>query len=260
MANEPKIAVWDLETSDLKANKGFIFCGAVCDPLNMDVEMFRIDKYKGYKRDLRNDQGLVVDLVRELSSADLWVTYYGKRFDLPFLSSRILYWRSRGIDIPHLENVPHIDLYDTARRKLALHSNRLASVSAFLGNTSKTSVDLALWMDAAYGKKEALEHIVEHCYDDVITLAEDYLDLRPLIRAHPHMGLLRGSGPQSCSSCASEDIQRRGIYVTEATKRQRLYCKNCGKWSSVPYREPKNNNKNTVVEGGSSSHKPSQAG
>jgi RNase_H superfamily len=259
MASEPKIAVWDLETSDLKANKGFIFCGAVCDPLDMSVDMYRIDSYKGYKRDLRNDRDLVVDLVRDLSGADLWVTYYGKRFDLPFLNSRILYWRQRGVDVPHLENVPHIDLYDTARRKLALHSNRLASVSAFLGNTAKTSVDLALWMDAAYGNKEALEHIVDHCQDDVITLAEDYLDLRPLIRAHPHLGLLSGGDKLSCGSCGSEKTQKRGVYVTESTKRQRLYCQECGKWSSIPYRDIANkNNKKKAVEGGASSNQPSE--
>lgn len=255
----PKIACWDLETSDLKANKGHIFCGAICDPLDYVVSTYRIDDYKGYKRDLRFDRDLVVDLVRELSSADLWVTYYGKRFDLPFLNSRILYWRGRGINIPDLPNIPHIDLYDTARRRLALHSNRLASVSAFLGNSPKTSVDLALWMDAAYGDKEALDSIVEHCEEDVITLAEDYIDLRPLIRAHPHLGILSTGDKLSCGSCGSP-TQKRGTYVTEATKRQRLYCTECGRWSSIPYRDiATKNNKNKAVEGGASNSKSSEA-
>lgn len=245
----PKIACWDVETSDLKANKGHIFCGCIADPLEEDLhntETFRIDDYKGYKRDLRFDRDLVVDLVGELSSADLWVTYYGKRFDLPFLNSRILYWRGRGTDIPDLPNVPHIDLYDTAKRRLALHSNRLASVSAFLGNSPKTSVDLALWMDAAYGNKEALDHIVDHCEQDVITLAEDYMDLRSLIRAHPHMALLEERTKEACPACGSTSTQKRGLYVTEATRRQRFVCNSCGRWFSMPY----NKNKKRAVESG----------
>jgi RNase_H superfamily len=242
-----------------------MFCGCSADPLTNKVTTFRIDKYKSYRNDLRNDRNLVVDIVDYLSDADLLVTYYGKRFDIPFLNSRILYWRQRGTDIPHLENIPHIDLYDTARRRLALHSNRLASVSAFLGNSAKTSVDLSIWMDAAYGDKAALEHIVDHCKIDVVTLAEDYMDLRPLIRAHPHIGLLTGGNKASCSSCGSQSTQKRGIYVTESTKRQRLHCNECGRWSSVPYRDPavdtllvRNNNKNKKKATiGRSSIKPS---
>src|SRR5438132_201789 len=99
-----KIACFDIETSDLKANKGHMFCACSADPLTNKVTTFRIDRYKGYRNDLRNDRNLVIDIVDYLSDADLLVTYYGKRFDIPFLNSRILYWKQRGADIPHLEN------------------------------------------------------------------------------------------------------------------------------------------------------------
>jgi uncharacterized protein YprB with RNaseH-like and TPR domain len=231
---QPFIAAWDLETSSLNANGGFIICASIVDVLNgQKVKTFRVDDYAGWKRDPWHDKGVVGDVSRYISDADLWVTYYGKRFDFPFLNTRILYWRGNGIDIPHLANVPHIDLYDTAKRRLKLHSNRLQVVSDLLGNGDKTPLELPVWLRAAGGDKRSIEYVVEHCEKDAIILANNYLDLRPIIRVHPHLSLLSGGEAESCSSCGSDRTQRRGTYATEATVRQRWYCVDCGRWFST---------------------------
>jgi DNA polymerase elongation subunit (family B) len=236
----PKVLCWDLETSSLNANGGFIICASIVDASKpKGVKTFRIDHYKGWKRDPWNDRDLVTDLVDYLADGDVQVTYYGKRFDAPFLSTRVLYWRSRGRNIPLPSNIPHIDLYDTARRKLKLHSNRLQVVSNLLGHGDKTPLELPVWLKAAGGHRPSIQYVVKHCEKDAIILANNYLDLRPLIPAHPHLGMLEGHDRFSCQACGSENVQKRGPYVTESTRRQRLSCNDCGRWGSQPEKQEK---------------------
>lgn len=236
-----KIWCWDLETSSLNANGGFIIAASVVDinRPNKVIRSFRVDDYPGWKLDPWNDRDLVRDLSVFLGEADTWITYYGKRFDAPFLSTRIVYWRSKGAkSLAHLENVPHIDLYDTAKRRLRLHSNRLQVVSTLLGHGNKTPLDLPVWIKAAGGHKKSIDYIAKHCDKDSIILAKNYLALRPLIVAHPHIGMLSsGKAQDSCPVCGGKDLQKRGTYTTPASKRQRLWCKGCGKWFSSAYRE-----------------------
>lgn len=236
---KPRIACFDLETSGLNANGGFIICGSVADPYGK-IKTFRIDKYKGYRNDTCNDLPLVTDLVDYLNGMDLWVTFYGARFDVPFLTTRVIHWNSQGARIPLPANVPHCDLWRTARNKLKLHSNRLASVTQLLGHQEKTPLDLPVWLRAAGGHKQSLEYIVEHCERDARVLADCYVTLLPLIPAHPHMGILGGS-KNSCSNCGSSNVHKRGTYVTVASTRQRLSCNDCGHWGSVPFRQEKKN-------------------
>lgn len=256
---QPKIYCWDLETSNLNANGGFIICASIVDVLNSPdkVTTFRVDDYKGWKHDPWNDLDLVRDLTHYLGDADVWVTYYGKRFDFPYLNTRIMYWRGRDKLVDHLANVPHIDLYDTAKRRLKLHSNRLQVVTDLLGNGDKTPLELPVWLKAAGGHKPSINYVVEHCEEDAKVLGRCYIDLRPLIPAHPHLGLLGGKDDGlSCGACGSSSVQRRGTYSTPATLRQRLYCKDCGKWSSMPL---KKNNKKEVVRASTGNKRASKA-
>lgn len=235
-----RVDAWDLECSALNANGGVILCCSIVDVANpKKAKTFRIDKYKGYRKDTLNDKGLVTDLVEYLNESDAWVTYYGARFDVPFLTTRVVHWNSQGANIAYPANVPHIDLWRTARNKLKLHSNRLASVTQFLGHGDKTPLDLPVWLRAAGGHKPSLDYIIEHCEVDATILADCYLTLLPLIGAHPHIGLLEGEGRASCSNCGSPSTHKRGVYTTVASVRQRLSCTECGHWFSIPFKEDK---------------------
>lgn len=243
--SKARIACWDIEASGLNANGGVIICVSSADPHTGKVKTFRIDSYKGYRKDTLNDLPLVRDVVEYLNTQDMWVTFYGARFDIPFLTTRVIYWNGQGAKIPLPANIPHCDLWRTARNKLKLHSNRLASVTQLLGHGDKTPLDLPVWVRAAGGHKPSLDYIVEHCEVDAKILSECYVTLLPLIPAHPNMGLLGGSR-LDCSNCGSADVHRRGTYVTVASVRQRLSCNACGHWGSVPFK--KENKKSDTVQ------------
>lgn len=231
--NAIKIYSWDLETTNLAANIGFIVCASVRDVYSGQVWTYRIDRTKPFKRgNVWDDAEVVRSLSSKLAEADVWLTHYGslKKFDLPFLQTRMLV---HGIEA--LPPIPMIDTHTVAKGQLKLHSNRLATLLSILGKDPKTSLDFTIWTKASGGHKPSIQYIVEHCERDVNALAEVYLELRPYIRNHPSVSaILQGQGKSGeCPHCGGVDtLSKRGWGYARTTRRQRYYCEACGSWSS----------------------------
>jgi DNA polymerase III epsilon subunit-like protein len=221
-----KILVWDLETSDLKANRGHILCAAAKWAESDDIYSWNINRIEGYgetPKSFQNDKEIVEDLVEMMEEADATVAHYGKRFDLRFLNTRAIV---HGLEIP--PPVKLIDTWKYARDSLALHSNRLESIARLLGTENqKYHLPLEAWMLAQYGDKKILDQMEEYCINDVLTVEDVYLKLRPIIPDHPYAveGKL-----DDCPACGSKRIQRRGHRRTKMYKIERFHCQECGNW------------------------------
>lgn len=173
-----KFAVLDIETSNLNADYGFIIC-AVVKPYEMgEPQVFRIDNYSIWKNQKFNDKYLIRDLTEYLEDYDGIITYNGKRFDIPFIRSRILFWRER-----HIKRLFHIDVLDIVRYRLKIHNAKLNSLIEFLNSNEEINVEkieekVALnntyYMRAITGDKKGLNYLVEHCIKDVIALEQCY--------------------------------------------------------------------------------------
>ncbi len=177
-----------------------------------------------------DDTGLMQAVVPIISSADLMVGWYSKGFDIKYLNTRML-----DAGLPLLPPIPHVDLYFAAKVHLKLRSNRLASVQDFLQlPEEKTKLNLRLWMVARDGtdeeRKSALKYIDHHCLKDVLVLELAYMKLRPFVKSHPHVGLMKGR-LGGCHVCGEEKLQRRGFQVNRTKVLQRIQCQNCGAWS-----------------------------
>lgn len=174
-----------------------------------------------------DDSQLVIAVANEIDKADVVVTYYGARYDIPFISTRLL--RAQKGRFLALRDSSHVDLWRTCRYKLKLNSNRLASVIDFLElKNKKTPVAGPQWVAAGAGDRQALKYVVAHCIPDVLSLEEAYNTLLPLIAKHPRMSVEK----LTCINCGSPALQKRGYYVTaSAVRRQRYKCTNCGKSS-----------------------------
>jgi len=169
-----KLAMVDGEMSNLDANFGRLFCFAV-KPIGEATKMF---SEMDYKKRFPGDDKLLVEAVRdEMHKYDGWVTWYGRKFDIPFLNTRLIMHLSG-----QLQNRFHIDLWETCRRKLKLHSNRLEAAAIALDvEHSKTHITPSIWCKASAGDKPSLEYIIDHCTKDVLVLEEVYLRLAPYI-------------------------------------------------------------------------------
>lgn len=180
---------------------------------------------------LGDDYNVVKTLRAALSEADLIVGHAIDRFDIRNLNARLLYH-----NLPPLPNIPTVDTLKVARRVAGFSSNRLDYLSKILNNKEKMKVDGSLWRGVMDGSKEALNKMVKYNIVDVIRDEEVYLRLRPFMKTHPHVGVMKGDDRLlSCPKCGSTKIKRNGIRVTAAgIKKQEVQCQSCGGFHRIP--------------------------
>lgn len=170
-----KIGFLDIETSNLAANFGIMYCYCIYDPYDKVIyERVILDEEIKSKS---MDKNVVKQCIEDLSKFDKVITYYGTRFDLPFIRSRAIY---HGLDFPSYGEILHTDLYFLVRNKFKLNSNRLATACEFLlGKSNKTKIDFNSWIRAMGGDKESLDYIIKHCRYDVLDLEMLYNKIIP---------------------------------------------------------------------------------
>jgi uncharacterized protein YprB with RNaseH-like and TPR domain len=163
----------DIEASQLNAAFGQLLSWALKlygGPLLSDVIKARTEK---------EERRILQSLLKALERVDVIYTYYGAKFDVPFIRSRCLY---HGLTFPAYLELYHRDVYYLARRCLRLHSTRLAAVAEFLGIRGKTPVAPKVWVAAGFGDRKALRYIHAHNRADVRVLEKVYEVLKPFAR------------------------------------------------------------------------------
>jgi uncharacterized protein YprB with RNaseH-like and TPR domain/predicted RNA-binding Zn-ribbon protein involved in translation (DUF1610 family) len=228
--NGARVIVWDIEATDLAANHGVILCICAKVAGQKTMHKWRLDSYTG---DVVDDaeRCLIAEASEFLDSADLHVTHYGSKFDVPFVNTRALYHA-----LPSLAPVPHVDTWRVARYQMKLNNNRLQTVTEFFGGADKTRLDGINAMKAFAGNKRAMDDIVKHCEIDVEVLENAYFKMRPVIRNHPNItiGKFPAHEGEHCPACGSDKLARRGYRVARTARYQRYQCNSCGHWSSGP--------------------------
>ncbi len=220
-----KILIWDIEASNLSADFGLVLAFGYKWFESGDASVITISDFSRFKKDKTDDSVLVRKCYEILSSADMWVTYYGSRFDVPYMNSRLLY-HNVGV----LPPIPHLDLYFQAK-KLKLHNYRLGSVGEFLGlPIQKTPLSGPVWIRAIAGDRSSMEYIREHCHRDVLLLEEAYRRLRALTVRHPRVTL----SLDPCRVCGGPVVRRGYALVVRGEKRRKIQvqCKVCGAWET----------------------------
>jgi uncharacterized protein YprB with RNaseH-like and TPR domain len=223
--------IWDLETTDLKANKGHLLTAAAKWLDEPDTWTWRIDWHPQYGTtplSFMNDKWIVKELIDMIRNSSMLVHQYGDRFDLPFLNTRALYW---GLDpAPQIRTV---DTWKVMRTTLALTANRLKTGAAFLNTEAEQkmeNLDISDWMLAEHGDKKILAEMLEYNVSDVIATEALYKKLRPLIKNHPNVAPpVAGKEPRlQCPACGSMKTISEGSYYTKTMSVKRRRCKDCG--------------------------------
>lgn len=240
MNKEPRIILWDVETSlELVA----IFQLAHNDWINPEsivqerhlisaawkelgedkVHAVAItDDPKSFNKDPHDDYIVCKKLHEVLSSADAIVHHNGNRFDIKYVETRLL---KHGFS--PLPPIPMIDTYQVAKSRFLFNSNKLDYLGKFLGLGKKIETTPGLWMKALRGDAAAIKAMVVYNKQDVLLLEKVFLKLRPFIQNHINRQLFGLSG---CPRCGSKKIQRRGVHRAITRVYQRLQCMSCGGW------------------------------
>ena len=169
---------------------------------------------------------MLKDVRDELSKAGALISWYGPGFDIKYINTRLI-----GHRLTALPPIPNIDGWRIAKEKMKLTSNRLASVSSFLGVKEKTPLNGPIWIKASAGDPSALKYIITHCKQDVIVLEEVYELIKGLASTGPNIALIKDMGVDGCPRCGETRLQSRGFRFTISQRYKRFQCQACGAWS-----------------------------
>ena len=221
------ILLLDIEATNLSANFGFTICvgykwlgkGRVYCPSIVDFPRF--------KKDVTCDRSLLKAIEKPIKEADIVITWYGKRFDEPYLQTRRL---MNGL--PPLAFKAHLDLWETAKRYLKFNSNRLDTVSRAIPlrkKERKTAIESHHWVKAAAGHRPSINYVIKHCKADIKVLEEVYLSMLPFIKKHPNVAYIQTleRALDRCPRCGKGGAVKDGFAATAAQIKQVWYCKNC---------------------------------
>lgn len=220
---EPRVLLFDIEATNLQADFGVVLCIAWKWHGESKVYHRSITQAPTFAKDPTNDKWLIQEFGKVLEQADVAVFHYGMYFDAPYLQTRALYHGMKPLHMP-----PMVDTWRICRKRLKLHSNRLASIAALLGVSEKTPLDGPTWVRAMAGNKKAIKYVVDHCLQDVVVLDEVYTRIRAFGWDNPNMG----AKEDACPTCGSHDLHMRGQIKTVKAPKQRFHCNNCGHWFS----------------------------
>lgn len=160
-----------------------------------------------------------------MDEADAICHYNGTRFDIPVLNKEFIL---AGMSPPAPSK--DIDLLRTARSRFKFTSNKLDYVAQVLGLGSKTKhTGYQLWIDCMNRCPKAWKLMERYNKQDVLLLEKVHDRLLPWIKNYPNQNLY--GKINSCPSCGSKKMQRRGTAVSVNVKYQRWQCLGCGKWS-----------------------------
>lgn len=162
---EEKIGFLDIETTGLKADYAYILTYCI---KTQNGKLYKSTITKDDILSGRYDKRLLKQLNKDIRRFDRVITQYGTRFDIPFIRSRCLYW---GLSFPIFKEVKHTDIYFIAKAKLVLSSRRLGTICSFLGIPAKNHpIKPSIWFKCQYGNKNAINYVLTHNIEDVISL------------------------------------------------------------------------------------------
>lgn len=249
-----RIAVLDIETAPLTS-----WAWGTWDQ-NLSLEMIQRDWFviafawkwlhdsrvtyfdQSKAEDVEDDSGLLQKVWDLLDSADIVIAHNGQKFDFKKLNARFI---TLGWNPPSPYRV--IDTLVEVKRVAAFTSNKLAFLTDALCTAKKSShvkfPGFLLWKECLLGNPKAWAEMKKYNKQDVLSLEELYLRLRPWMVTHPNVMAYELSGDDAltgCTRCGGYALVRQGYRVTQTGRYRRWRCTGCGGWSQERLMEKEN--------------------
>lgn len=194
-----------------------------------------------------NDEILCEQLAAYMDTADMVIAHNGSKFDIPIIRARCVLH-----GIKPWSPVKEIDTLKVAKREFRFDRNSLAYLAGYLGveekGEHKDFPGFELWSECIKGNPAAWREMKKYNIQDVETLEEVYLKLRPWMTNHPNLGVGAELDRPVCPKCGSHHIQLRGYATTNVGKYHKYQCQDCGGWARARFTVyPKDKRKQLIV-------------
>lgn len=150
--------MFDIETTDLKADFGRLICAVVKEYGTRRSETV----YRPV--DYRDDRDCILRVKKRLEDFDIAVGHFTKGFDVPWLNTKLFM-----MGLPRIRKLFHVDTYYIVKSKMRTMSRKsLERVGDTLQlDEGKMRLSIHVWNRARDGDPEAIDRIVERCRSDV---------------------------------------------------------------------------------------------
>ena len=252
MAN-PRILILDVETFPNTAYVWRFFKENIGAKQVLEYSTLASFAYKWlgddvtYYEDTQNqsEAELVKHLIAVLDVADIVVAHNGAKFDLPTIQGRALVL---GLKPPSPYKI--VDTLLVARYEFNFPANSLEHLAILLGVEKKGGhakfPGFELWQECMRNNAEAWEEMREYNIQDVVTLEQIYLLMRPFMKRHPNVAIYEETTKPLCPKCGSDHMQSRGYAYTNVYKYRRFQCQSCGGWHRTRFNELKKENSHAL--------------
>lgn len=238
---QSKVLFFDLETAPMQAfvwgkwgvdiqddfiiKDWFVFCWSA--KWLWDDKVFSMSLKKDEIEDA-NDERIIKGLWNLFDEADIIVAHNLDKFDEKRSKTRFFKY-DMGLPSPYQK----VDTLKVLRKNFAITSNRMDYVAKkFLKVDGKMDTPKGLWQDVYFGKKGAMEIMVDYCEQDVKVLEDLYLYIRKYHRQHPNIALIEeDAGTIMCKTCASTNLTEIGEHKTSVNAYTAYRCGDCGSLS-----------------------------
>lgn len=182
-----------------------------------------------YDTQYASEATILEPLMEVLDAADIVVAHNGNKFDLPTIQGRALV---AGLRPPSPYKT--VDTLLVARYEFNFPANSLEYLSVILGVDKKGGhkefPGFELWAECLKGNPLAWEEMKIYNIQDVDTLEQIYLKMRPWMKRHPNLGVFDDKDHAVCPKCSSSNIHYRGYAHTNVGRYHRFQCNDCGGW------------------------------
>lgn len=154
------VLAWDIETSGKNPDYNAV--------LVVSMKPYGQKPITIKTRRAGDDRSVVRDVSAVLNNYKVWVTFYGRGFDVPFLRGRLL---KHGL--PDLHKQLHADMYWHLRAHVNPSRKSLAHYARWLGlPEQKFSVDPELWNRVNANPAAHLPLLIRRCESDCEVLEQ----------------------------------------------------------------------------------------
>ena len=239
---EPKILLWDIETSMMNVGTFSLYPESIGHQNIIDdwyiisaawkflgkpkiYSVCGVDDPKRYKRDIRDDYHVVKTIRDVLDDVDIIIGHNQNKFDIKKFKARLIFHQ-----LPPLPKLIHsVDTLKEVKKIAAFSSNRLDYLTTHLCGQGKMQTSSGLWLKVMQGDKTAHAEMVKYNKIDVVRLEELYLRLLPYLESHPHVGAIAGNDrDKTCPKCGSISQKIKGHrYSASGIRRVQVQCCKC---------------------------------